>query len=363
MPYKLLLALSMTSALSTFAFAESNDLPSSPSLSEVYGLYQQAVVDKDATQALVLARQAHEIGLSSLNEMDITLAYLKMNLANLLISEQQDIDQVEPLFEQSLAIYRHVHKDDAIELIDPLLALGEATKDSKLAKVLFDEALDITEDAGNPVLHANVLMAAFNSLVNTRYYSRSVSRYPSKALVIYEQHVPENAEARIEATFLAAKVKQAHGDLKDAAEHFDVVIKSVKGLGYTHPYELASHAQLVSVYEQLGKREVATQHCLAIGAMQPWDMNQDQLPLHRVHPDYPLSYAQRSKEGWVQMELVIDENGFVRDITIEDSHGGSKFEKEAIKAVKQWRYAPKFENGKAVSATTRTRLDYTLSRS
>lgn len=45
------------------------------------------------------------------------------------------------------------------------------------------------------------------------------------------------------------------------------------------------------------------------------------------------------------------------------SEGGSGFEKESLKAIKKWRYAPKFVDGKAVAAPSTVQLDYTLSKS
>lgn len=40
--------------------------------------------------------------------------------------------------------------------------------------------------------------------------------------------------------------------------------------------------------------------------------------------------------------------------------GGALFEKESIEALNKWRYAPKFENGKAVEAQSSVQLDYTI---
>ena len=36
------------------------------------------------------------------------------------------------------------------------------------------------------------------------------------------------------------------------------------------------------------------------------------------------------------------------------------FEKEALKAIEKWRYAPKFEDGRAVLAKTKVQLDFKI---
>jgi len=41
---------------------------------------------------------------------------------------------------------------------------------------------------------------------------------------------------------------------------------------------------------------------------------------------------------------------------------GIRFEKSAVEALAQWRYAPKFEHGKAVAATSKVQLDFKVNR-
>lgn len=94
--------------------------------------------------------------------------------------------------------------------------------------------------------------------------------------------------------------------------------------------------------------------------MTPWNDEIDPLPLYRTNPEYPLSMARRVKEGYVIFEFVISNSGFVNDIAvIKSSH--ASFEKKAKDALKNWRYAPKIDDGKAVASNKqRVRLDFTM---
>lgn len=60
------------------------------------------------------------------------------------------------------------------------------------------------------------------------------------------------------------------------------------------------------------------------------------------------------------MEFDITQSGFVENIKVLKSEGGSAFEREAVKAMEKWRYAPKFENGQAVVASAKVQLDFKI---
>ena len=60
------------------------------------------------------------------------------------------------------------------------------------------------------------------------------------------------------------------------------------------------------------------------------------------------------------MTFDISASGFVENIQVIDS-SSPLFTKESIAALNKWRYAPKFENGQAVTATDiKVQLDYKI---
>jgi protein TonB len=77
--------------------------------------------------------------------------------------------------------------------------------------------------------------------------------------------------------------------------------------------------------------------------------DRDPLPLVRVEPEYPPQARQRKLEGWVQVRFTVSTAGTVKDAAVvKSSH--SMFERNAVKAVTQWKYQPQLRSGKPTEA-------------
>ncbi|BDX07317.1 energy transducer TonB [Planctobacterium marinum] len=84
-------------------------------------------------------------------------------------------------------------------------------------------------------------------------------------------------------------------------------------------------------------------------------------PLERKPPKYPRLAAKKGQEGWVRLSFVIDEQGNVIDPIVHDSSGVERFEKAALKAVKDWKYSPAMVDGKPVEqCNSKVQLDFRL---
>ncbi|MBO9491366.1 energy transducer TonB [Endozoicomonas sp. G2_1] len=70
--------------------------------------------------------------------------------------------------------------------------------------------------------------------------------------------------------------------------------------------------------------------------------------IKRVEPKYPMSSAKNGHEGWVVVSYVIEPDGKTSNAIIEASSGGKGFEREALKAIRKWRYTPATEDGQAI---------------
>ncbi len=71
--------------------------------------------------------------------------------------------------------------------------------------------------------------------------------------------------------------------------------------------------------------------------------------LNRVIPDYPSWAEEQGVTAIVQLEVTIDAQGQVQNVTIVKS-GGNDFTRNAIKAVKATRFQPYIKNGVALPA-------------
>jgi protein TonB len=59
-----------------------------------------------------------------------------------------------------------------------------------------------------------------------------------------------------------------------------------------------------------------------------------------VEPEYPPSARDRGIEGWVDLTLLVAPTGDVLEARVENRTGSRSFERAALSAVRQWKYAP-----------------------
>ncbi len=74
----------------------------------------------------------------------------------------------------------------------------------------------------------------------------------------------------------------------------------------------------------------------------------DATPIVRIEPKYPVQAARDGKEGFVQLSFTITETGEVDDISVIKAEPNRIFNREAMRALRKWKYKPKIVDGKAV---------------
>lgn len=79
----------------------------------------------------------------------------------------------------------------------------------------------------------------------------------------------------------------------------------------------------------------------------------DLSPIKRVDPQYPADAARAGTEGFVEVEFTVDAGGKVTSVSVVNAKPARTFESSAVKAVKQWQFAPGGGRGKV-------RLDFAL---
>jgi protein TonB len=82
--------------------------------------------------------------------------------------------------------------------------------------------------------------------------------------------------------------------------------------------------------------------------------NQPVMPLYRVEPRYPVRALQRKIEGYVKLSFTIDEQGKPTDIRVIEEQPPRIFSREAITALKRWKYSPRLVEGVAKSREGQT---------
>jgi len=77
-------------------------------------------------------------------------------------------------------------------------------------------------------------------------------------------------------------------------------------------------------------------------------------PIKRVEPAYPPEAARTRTSGFVEVEYTVDATGKVASVSVVNARPSRTFESAAVKAVKQWTFAP------GADGRGKVRLDFTL---
>ena len=351
------------SVLSTTSFAEQTNNAQAV-FNDAYQNYLNAVKTKENMQQA--AEQAYTLGKAVYGDNSDNTANLAINYAKSINGYGKKwIEKRFSLYQQAYTISVNNHGNKSLETVDSLIGMANFAPSAQKADYYLDQVIAIANTENKPKFLADMKLEAATILANKFSYEkyREAKNYLEEADEYYQANLPKNSVEQIKADFLMASFAEGRKRYDQAIERLNRVVKVFdENLSYDHSAELTAHSRLIGLYEKKGKSDEATKHCIAIAKMVPWKESQEQTPLYRVNPKYPKNKARFSKDGSVVMEFQVDESGFVKNPQVISSEGGVAFEKSAVEALAQWRYAPKFEHGKAVTATSKVQLDFKVNR-
>lgn len=89
--------------------------------------------------------------------------------------------------------------------------------------------------------------------------------------------------------------------------------------------------------------------------------NRSALPLYQAQPNYPIGPASQGIEGWVLLQYDVDTSGTLSNIKVMDSQPRRTFDREAVIALKKWKFRPAMDNGQPVSVKGQTvKIEFNL---
>lgn len=346
--------------LSFNAFADSE---LKQAFNQAYRNYQASEKDGDQDKVYQYAQESYQLGSKLFGEGHLNTANLGINWA-IALTKAKETSQAITVMHEAISVLEDKLEDSSMELVVAYETLGDAIPrmDRKKKIKTYNKALKVARDIDNldPLILADTQTDLGKKLLSL---GAKESRIIVDANEVFAEHLKPSAKRLVYSNFYVGKYYLARGRNSKAIEYLSKNLPVFEALdGPTHHLELVSRAYLVQAHEKRGNSDEATEHCIAIGSMKPWDKDQEQTPLYRVNPMYPSSAARFGQEGWVQIAFNVTPTGFVNDLEILDSYGGVDFHKQALKALEQWRYAPKFEDGKAVTSRSRVQLDFKLGK-
>ena len=296
---------------------------------------------------------------------DERLPLFMVNYGKALIKGKRH-DEARTVLQRSLELAVDIHGKDSAQLVAILSSLAQTHNEfqDRVKQRYYKRARNILERDGGKDSEA---YAAFMLNAGSDIYSTSdVSASKSYVQIAHDSFLRIGGEGDIRtglAAYFLAKVEFSRRKFKPSTAHLLEALDAFQGDDQASvQYQLHTRALLVQAYESRGKSDLATEHCVAIGRLSKLRGDQDYEPLFRMAPTYPRAMLSQRAEGFVDIAFTVDESGFTRDLeVVKTGRGDRGFEKAAIEAVERFRYAPRFEDGEAVSVdNVKTRISFEL---
>ena len=365
-----LTTLTLSFSLSGFASADS--------FSDVYQDFQAAYQAKDFTHSARLAEQAWQLGKTKFGNNSEQAIKLHHSYANMLIEADQYSDGLNEYktvaddYEEKWGSKSASYISALTSILDKTASIQTSAGVPSSTLIKFNNRLtrQIVEGINNVEFttekaRASAYLFAAKTVIQAAPFTLS-SATLEHFFTDAQHHALANwGEAdlhSVQTLFYSAMISEMRHRNEEAIERYQRIISIFDNLtDFSHPMELQAHARLVNIYENKDQSGAATEHCRAIGSMTPWDDSQEPTPLYRLDPKYPVQYARRGREGSATLSYTIDKNGVVTDIQVEDDSNGKAFADASVKALSQWRFAPKFEQGEPVVSPRQTvQLDFLI---
>ena len=318
---------------------------------EAYKNYERLVAEGKHEEALPYAAQAYHLGVQLFGEDHKNTAALALNYGEELDRTGHRKDAVEVL-DKAIAAYQKVYGPDSKDMVDPLMARGNATGswDPTQQTKYYDQALDIARRDAKPddLLTAHLNLEAGIHLLRDGNADES-KHYLETAYDQYHKTLAATDSRLLIAAFWLGKYNLAIDKARVAEPYFIQVLATDVDGAPSNPLAQGAHALLVVVYEKLGDPAKATPHAVAVGRAESWNGKTEPTPLYATVPDYPAEA--KGHDGYALIEFTIDAQGFVRDPKLIKTEGSDTFGEPGLATIKAWRYAPRFVDGKPVDTS------------
>lgn len=122
--------------------------------------------------------------------------------------------------------------------------------------------------------------------------------------------------------------------------------------------ELIETSEIDSVIEEWSSVDPAVETSLPQGfgklPQMAFTQESEAMPLYRTQPNYPVSAQQKGLEGWVLLKYDVDTSGTLSNIAVLNSEPKRIFDREAIRALKKWKFKPAMTNGQPIASAGQT---------
>ena len=311
-----------------------------------YKSYNQYIEVDDLPLALGAAADAYKLGSKLYGKNHINSAKLAVNYASLL-NVTGDYRKAAKALKGKLEVMEEFYGENADELVSPLLELGSAHIDARKPEKgigYFQRASDVLEKHENPTIRGKR-----NFDIVVRLLKRQANQYTRPFVEAsysgYKGTLQENDVRWGLTNYHMAIWSLQDESLTQAAHHLNASLSAFK----TNDDQITTmernlRIMLIDALQRTGNSERATEHCLAIGERDNWIAD----PLYIKPPNFDTEKIKQSDPVEIKLSFTVDEEGFVKSPKIESSTEPG-LNDEALAALTEFRYAPRFVNGVPVA--------------
>ena len=86
------------------------------------------------------------------------------------------------------------------------------------------------------------------------------------------------------------------------------------------------------------------------------------VPIVRIDPQWPRQALEEGTEGFVRVEVLIGTDGATKDARVLESAPGRLFVRNALRAVRRWKFKPRIVDGAPVERWATTTIEFRMER-
>lgn len=329
------------------------------SFNAAYKAYQEAVEAKDTEAAASAAEEALNIALVVYPDDRAQLAELYVEAGKAFL-KKKDHSKAAEFLREGIDRLELEYGFRSKQLIAPMNMLAHAVelgfRNFRYNAHIREEILGLTHRhyGKDSLQYANASMLlgqALYFLTDGSYRSARSAKYFRIAFEKYGL-LFDKPDARTGlAAFWRGKSAEKRGSSSGAEKRYLEALEIFEQASTDGAdEELMAHTYLIKLYEDRGKSDEATLHCQAISHLRPLVGVDGAKPLYKKQLVYPRSAELAKRSGYVLMNFTVTTFGTVTNATIVKSEGGKKgeFERAALDAVTNYRYAPAVQDGELI---------------
>ena len=88
----------------------------------------------------------------------------------------------------------------------------------------------------------------------------------------------------------------------------------------------------------------------------------DAVPIVRIDPQWPREALEEGIEGFVRVEVLIGVDGATKDVRVIESKPGRLFVRNALRAVRRWKFKPRIVDGTPVERWATSTIEFKMER-